>query len=181
MNKTITSIFIVPTLKIPREKLQENEYINGYIRDDRREVQYENSVYLLFRPKEIDKFKSFLDEEYERTKDLIDDYDYEDGYVVVVYKLDEKFKEDFELVKKGKYSKTSPSFQQLFPKIIKIKVNGLSRDEFSLQFKVFNKTEDLRRFWEERLGVIFDNDQEFWKAFIEENESLNLSKIKEYV
>jgi hypothetical protein len=172
---------MVPTLKIPKDSLRENGIINGYIKDGRREVQYEDCIYLLFRPTDLDKFREFLDSEYERTKAVIDDYDYENGYVVVVYQLDNKFKKDFELIKRSKYSKTSPAFQALFPKVIKIKKNGLHKDEISLQYRVFNRTEDLIKFWEEKLEVEFTDDQEVWHAFIEEDEILNLEKLKEYV
>lgn len=181
IKKTITSIFMVPTLKIGKERLVDNNFINAYSKDGNRDVQYENAVYLLFKPKDIDRFKEFMDTEYERTKDIIDDYDYEDGYVVAVYSLDKKFKRDFKLVEQGAYSKTSPEFQALFPKVIKIKKNGLHKDEISLQYRVFNKTEDLRKFWEDKLDVEFDDDMEVWGTFIEEDETLNLNKIKEYV
>jgi hypothetical protein len=172
---------MVPTLKIPKDALRENGFINGYIKDGSREVQYDGCIYLLFQPKDLDKFREFLDSEYERTKDLIDDYDYEDGYVVVVYQLDAKFSKDFDLVRKGRYSKTSPAFQALFPKVIKIKKNGLHRDEISLQYRVFNRTEDLIKFWEDKLGVEFSDDQEVWHGFEEEEEILNIKKLKEYV
>ena len=181
LKKSITSIFIIPTLGIDKEKMHDNGFLNGYIKDARRDVQYENAVYLLFKPKDLYKFKSFLDEEYERTKNIIDDYDYEDGYVVVVYTLNPKYKKDFDIIKKGKYSKTSKEFQGLFPKIIKLTKNGLRRDEISLQYRVFNKTADLKQFWEEKLDVQFDDDTEIWHGFVEENETLNLDKIKEYV
>jgi hypothetical protein len=181
IKKTITTIFMVPTLKINRDHLYDNGFMNGYVKDVRKDVQYENCIYLLFKPENIDKFKDFLDGEYERTKSIIDDYDYEDGYVVVVYELDNKYKRDFEYVKKGKYSKTSKEFQSLFPKIVKIKTNGRYKDEISLQYRIFNHTEDLVQFWENKLDVKFDDDQELWHAFIEENEILNLDKIKEYV
>ena len=181
VTKTITSIFMVPTLKINRENLMDNGFINGYIKDGRKDVQYENCIYLLFKPENLDKFRDFLDGEYERTKQIIDDYDYEDGYVVVVYELNQKFKRDFEFVKNSKYSRTSEEFQKLFPKLIKIKKDGVNREEISLQYRVFNKTEDLKQFWEERLGVEFDDDVEFWHGFFEENETLNLNKVKEYV
>jgi hypothetical protein len=181
LKKTITSIFMVPTLSINRDKLKDNEFINAYINDGRREVQFENCIYLLFSPKDLDKFKEFLDGEYERTAAIIDDYDYEDGFVVLVYELNKKFKKDFALVREGKYSKTSKEFQSMFPKVIKIKKNGLHRDEISLQYRVFNKTEDLRKYWEEKIGVEFDDTMEVWQGFIEENETLNLDKIKEYV
>jgi hypothetical protein len=172
---------MVPTLKIGKEKLVDNNFINAYSKDGRKDVQYENAVYLLFKPNSLDKFKEFLDGEYERTKDIIDDYDYEDGYVVVVYTLNDKFKRDFKIIKQGKYSTTSPEFQALFPKIVKIKKNGLHKDEISLQYRVFNKTEDLRVFWQEKFDVEFDDDMEVWGTFIEEDETLNLNKIKEHV
>lgn len=65
--------------------------------------------------------------------------------------------------------------------MIKIKKNGLHRDEISLQYRVFNRTEDLVKFWEDKLGVEFTDDQEVWHGFEEENEILNIEKLKEYV
>jgi hypothetical protein len=178
---TITSIFIVPTLSIDRGKLLDNGFVNGYIKDGKRETQYENAVYLLFKPEDLDKFRNFLDGEYERTKSIIDDYDYEDGYVVVVYELNSRLKSDIELVKQGKYSKTSKQFQGIFPKVVQIKKQGLRRDEISLQYRVFNKTEDLVQFWEDKLGMELPDDVEVWHGFFEEFETLDLDKIKEYV
>ena len=178
---TITSIFIVPTLSIGKEKLLDNGFVNGYIKDNKRDIQYENAVYLLFKPEDLDKFRNFLDNEYERTKSIIDDYDYEDGYVVVVYEINPRLKGDVELVKQGKYSQTSPAFQGSFPKVVQIKKNGLRRDEISLQYRVFNKTEDLVKFWEDKLGVELPSEVEVWHGFFEENEVLDLDKIKEHV
>jgi len=178
---TITSIFIVPTLSIGKDKLNDNGFINGYIKDVKRDIQYENAVYLLFKPEDLDKFRNFLDNEYERTKSIIDDYDYEDGYVVVVYEINPRLKGDIELVKQGKYSQTSPAFQGIFPKVVQIRKNGLRRDEISLQYRVFNKTEDLVKFWEDKLGIELPSDVEVWHGFFEENEVLDLDKIKEHV
>lgn len=178
IKKTITSIFIVPILKINKDDLKNNGYSNGYVEDGRKDVQYENSLYLLFKPENLDRFCTFLDNEYERTKNIIDDYDYENGYVVIVYKIDDKFKKDVELIKEGKYSKTSKVFQEMFPKTIKIQRDGLSRDEISLQYRVFNKTPDLIEFWEKKLNVTFDDAQELWEMFVKEEEILNLDKIK---
>lgn len=179
--KTITTIFIVPIFSIDKEKLKANGFVNGFIKDSRRDVQYKDSVYLLFKPEDLDKFRVFLDTEYERTKQIIDDYDYEEGYVVVVYQLSPRVLPDVELVKQGKYSQTSKKFQQIFPKLIKINKHGFQKDELSLQYRVFNKTEDLRQFWEDKLDVVFDDDMEVWHGFIEEKEILDLDKIKEYV
>lgn len=182
LEKTITTIFIVPVVKANREKLKENGFINGFIKDLGREIQYENAVYLLFKPTNKSKFRQFLNEEYERTSDLIDDYDYPGGYVVVVYNLNKEFTSDYELIKQGKYSKTSKKFQQIFPKIVKLMRNGLHRDEISLQYRIFNKTQDLKKYWEDILEVSFDDEMEYWQGWIEEKEILDINKlIKENV
>ena len=177
LERTITSIFIVPTLKIGSERLLGNGYVNGFIKDGKKEVQYEDCAYLLFQPTDLNKFKMFLDEEYQRTKSIVDDYDYEGGYVVLVYELDGKWANDFALVKQGKYSKTSDAFKNLFPKTVKIIKNGLRRDEVSLQYRIFRKANDLREFWEEKLGVEFDESMEVWQGWIEEKEILNIDAI----
>lgn len=181
LSKTITSIFMVPTLKVPKDKLMNNGFINGFIKDEER-PDYKDCIFLLFKPKNLDKFREFLDEEYERTKHIIEDYDYEDGYVVVVYQLNPEFKEDFELVKKGKYSKTSDKFKNQFPKVVKvINEKGLHRDEVSLQYRIFNKSGDLIDFWKEKLNIdiekIMGEDLEVWEGFDELRETLVISKF----
>jgi hypothetical protein len=181
IKKTITSIFMVPTLQIPKDELKNNGFINGYNKDATADVEYKNAIYLLFKPTDLDKFRLFIENERERTKSIIDDYDYNDGYVVVVYQLNSKFKDDFDLIRRGKYSKTSFKFQELFPKVVKIMKNGLHKDEISLQFRVFNRTQDLVDFWEKKFNLTFGEDQEVWNGFFEEEEILNLDKIKEHV
>ena len=127
IKRTVATIFMVPTLKIKRETLMENGFINGYLSDSRRDVQHRNAVYLLFKPTNLDKFREFLDNEYERTNYILDDYDYEDGYVVVVYQLNPVWREDFMLIREGMYSRTSQDFQKDFPKVIKIMKNDSIR------------------------------------------------------
>jgi hypothetical protein len=181
VKKNITSIFMVPTLKINRDILKDNGFVNGYLIDCKKDVQYKDCIYILFKPENIETFKEFLQDEYETTKSIVEDYDYEDGFVVVVYQLNSNFKKDFELIKQGKYSKTSRAFQETFPKIVKIKVEGLHKDELSLQYRVFNKTEDLREYWENKIGIAFDETMEVWTGWDEETEILNIDKLKEYV
>ena len=179
VRRTVTTIFIVPTLKINRDALNNNGYINGYMSDVRRDVQYENAVYLLFKPDNLDRFREFIDNELERTRQLIDDYDYEDGFVVVVYTLDKKWKKDFALVREGKYSQTSNEFQEQFPKVLKVIKNGLHKDEISLQYRIFKKTIDMREYWENRLDMEFTEDMEVWSGFDEVIETLDLNNIKQ--
>ena len=172
---------MVPTLKIHRDVLADNGFINGYCSDATGDVQYENVVYLLFKPTNLDKFRKFVDDERDRTSSLIDDYDYEGKYVVLVYQLDTKYNQDFNLIKQGRYSKTSSEFQSLFPKTVKVFKNGVYKDEISLQYRIFNKTDDLKNYWEDRLGVDFDESMELWNGWNEETESLDIEKIKQNV
>jgi len=177
--KTVTSIFMVPTLKISRDELFMNNCVNGYVLDKQRDVQYKNCIYLLFKPDDMDRFREFLDEEYVRTKELIDDYDYEDGFVVLVYKLPKKFKKDFDLVREGLYSKTSDQFKAAFPKVLKVIKNGLQRDDISLQYRIFNKSVQLKEYWEEKMDAEISEDAEVWTTFEINKETLDLELIKE--
>jgi hypothetical protein len=110
---------------------------------------------------------------------VIDDYDYEDGFVVVVYKLDNKWKKDFSLIREGLYSQTSEKFKASFPKNVKFIRYGMTVEKASIQHKIFNKTKDLRDYWEDRLDVSFTEDMELWNGFILENETLDLDKLKQ--
>src|SRR6478735_660094 len=101
-NPTVTSIFMVPTLNIDKNKLKGVGFIDGFIRDKNKDADYENVVYLLFHPPNMDAFMGAIDEEYERNSGIIEDYDYEGGYVVLVYGLNKDFEKDFKLIKKGK-------------------------------------------------------------------------------
>ena len=173
LEKTITSIFMVPSLKIPKEQLDKNNFINGYIKDLNRDVQYENAVYLLFKPENIDIFREFVDSEQERTQALIDDYNYDNKHIVLVYQLDNNFKNDFELIKQGKYSKTSKEFQNLIPEDKEFYIKGKQIKKKSLQYNIFNKTKELLEYWEEILDVQFKEEYELWYKFKEESETLN--------
>lgn len=169
---------MVPTLKLNRDDLLNNGFLNAYIKDNKLEAQYNNCIYLLFKPPDMIKFSSFIDQEYEKElTNLVDDYDYPGGHVVLVYQLNSRFKEDFELVKKGRYSKTSLEFQKLFPQVLKIFKNGLHRDEVSLQWRIFKKSEDLREYWENKINVDFSDDMEVWDTWEEDKEILDINKF----
>jgi hypothetical protein len=180
IKRSITALFMLRPLGLKIETLDKYGFVNAYINDHSQDHQYENCVYLLFKPSDMDIFSEFLEREKEE-KNVIDDYDYQGGYVVVVYECNPLYKKDFDFIKKGLYSKTSKEFQNIFPKVIKILRNGKHRDEISLQYRIFNKTQDLINFWEEKLGIEFEPGQEVWEGFHEENEVLNFNKIKNYV
>jgi len=177
--KTITTIFMFPTLGIEKSDRVENNFINAYSFDEAKDVQYEDCILLLFRPDNHARFRMFLEKERKRTKDFIDEYDYEGGYVVLVYKLPSKFKTDFNLVREGKYSKTSPAFQKEFAHTVHILTStGGTVEKISLQYRIFNKTQDLIRYWEDKTGITLGTEDEVWSKFMEERETLTLADVK---
>ena len=100
---------------------------------------------------------------------------------MLVYKLNPDFDIDFYLIRQGRYSETSKKFQKIFPKVIKIKKHGLHRDEISLQYRVFNKTDDMIEYWEDKLGIEWDDSLEVWEGFDESKEILDINKLKKSV
>ena len=92
-----------------------------------------------------------------------------------------EYRKDFELVRKGQYSKTSKKFQKLFPSVVKIVKNNLHKDELSLQCRIFNKTPDLVEFWEKEFDMNFNEEWEVWRGWEEEEEILYIDKVRNYV
>jgi hypothetical protein len=56
--------------------------------------------------------------------------------------------------------------------------NNLHRDEVSLQFRIFRKSQDLKNLWEDKLDMEFTDDMEVWPGFSIEKEELDLDKVK---
>jgi hypothetical protein len=178
ITKTITSLFILPILGIGKDDLMNNGFLNAFSKEELRDEKYKDCIYLLFKPTDLDRFREFLERENGRKAPIIDDFDLPKGFVVLVYKLDESYKHDYKLVRKGKYSQTSKEYQDLFPKVAKIMINGLHRDELSLQLRVFRKTPDLIEFWEKEFDVTFDENQELWFGYDNNKETLTKEKLE---
>lgn len=176
ISKNITSIFIVPTLKVSRDELKINGYIMGYIKDLNHSLNYDDNyvVFLLFEPKDLDVFKEFLNSQYENEFSLIEDYSHNENQHILVYKLDEKYKKDFDLIFQSKYSKTSKKFQELFPKTVIIN-NKVTE---SLQQLIFKKDIKLLKYWENTLSTndISKHGLEIWTEFNIDNEIIDLEE-----
>jgi len=170
-DKTITTIFIVPTLGIDKPILNENGFINGYLDDFNYDIDYEDVIYLLFKPKNLNAFKIFLEGIYENNKLIIEDYNSEKDEIIIIFKLNEKFKEDYDLILAGKYSETSEEFKDNFPKTVII--NG--KETKSLQAMIFDKDPKLARYWSKFLGddTVIDDSLELWPVINLNKEILN--------
>lgn len=173
--KTITSIFIMPTLGHNFPYLKSLGYIAAYAKDSSQDYQYDDAIYALFKPSNIEVFNTFLEKEYNRTNLLIEDYNLDKDHIVLVYKQLSRFKNDYDLIKQGKYSKTSKEFKELFPKYVYLYENGITKEETSIQHKIFNKSKDLIDYWREKVGTDLPEDQELWTTYEIENETLNFN------
>ena len=67
LTRSITTLFMVKPLGIGIEKLDKVGFINAFVRDVEHDCIYQDCVYLLFKPTDMDLFRDFIDSEYERT------------------------------------------------------------------------------------------------------------------
>ncbi len=165
-----STIFLLPGIGLQRRQLLRYGFIAAYIDDLNHEPHFKDSVYLLFRPPDMDLFQIFLDNEYLRaltsgTFRIQDDYDYAKGFVVIVYKFPDMYMEEYKLFLKGKYSMFCKEYVSLFPtKIEVLQDDGSKSWEFSLPYLIFNKIDKLKEFWEEKIGEPLEDDAECWTA-----------------
>lgn len=177
--KTDTTIFLLPVLGIEREKLDSHEFIDSFLDDVSKQTHHINCIYILFRPPDISAFQYFLEEERERYKNIVDDYDYSGGYVVMVYKFPKELLGDMDLVLKGLYSQTSMEFKKKFAQVKKIVTDsGLKRDLPSLQWMVFKKAAAIREDWERVLDIKMDESDEVWGKPDMSKQLLDIEEIK---
>jgi hypothetical protein len=174
-----STIFLLPGIGFQRRQLLKYGFIAAYIDDKNHEPHYEDAVYLLFRPADMDSFQVFLDERYEKGVGVIEDYDYGKGYVVVVYKFPQEYAEEYKLFLEGKYSKFREKYKNLFPtKIEVLEDDGSRRMQFSLPFLIFSKAKSLKEFWEEKIGTELEEDAEYWMVpDLDSKEVLDISEF----
>lgn len=179
LEKTITSMFLVPALGLDKETLHKYNYLNSYSEMVDKDKEYDpHVVYILFRPTSKELFQDFIEKQYDLEKGLLEDYNLDDEFVVLVFQLDDKFKKDYELVKISKYSKTSKDFQKLFPAlVVKKNQKGIITQRPSLQKLVFTKDPSLHNYWEQKIGGKLPEDAEVWYDFNIEKETLDFESI----
>jgi hypothetical protein len=175
LQKTISRVFMAPTLGINKLEAEKQGLINSFLKDKSAGIEEKDCIILAFRPADETGFQQFLNSEIRRTNSLTRHYSYPSGIKMMVYKLDPRYASDYKLVKQGKYSKTSKTFQGLFPKFVTVKsLFGAEEEKISLQHRVFNKSNDVKKFWETRLGVDFSEDQELWPIMSMEKETFQI-------
>lgn len=165
---TVTSLFLLPIFKVPIRKLDEYGFVNSFLYDKHRTDSLEDAktIYVLFHPdtSQIILLQKQI-EDWENNGFLLGDYDYPDGYVVVMLKFPDKFRDQYKLFLKGQYSKFSTEFKDAIPRKVftgAIAPDGSAAEEDSLQFRIINKRVMLKNYWEDQIGDEFDAEGEYW-------------------
>jgi hypothetical protein len=173
--KNCTTIFLLPGIGHTRQKLLPYGFLAAYLDDINHEVHYEESVYLLFKPEDVSAFQKFLEDEYKKSSLIVEDYEYRGGYVVVVYKIDPRYLPEYGLFLEGKYSKFSSGYIALFPSEITSPTPKGVGAKPSLHYHIFNRTKEIRGYWEKKIGQDLPVDMEMWSSPDMEKEVLDIA------
>jgi len=172
---TNTTLFLVPVLGLDVDGLVVNHgFINGYMEDKEQDTSSPCPVFLLFRPDDLIEFQKFVDQEYKRTDNLVLDYDYDGGFVVLLYEFSEKFHKDYRRFIKGKYSKFSLAFTARLPAYEK-NPDGSISSEISLQRNIVLKIPDFVALLEEDFETEIPG--ECWSIPDKTTETLDIEKV----
>lgn len=171
-----TNMFIVPLLNIGRDNLMRLGFVDAFMKDEIREIEYERVVYLLFKPHDIDKFNIFIEEQRESNLPILDEFDYKE-WTILVYKLPKKFEKDYEKILLGKFSETSAEYQKAIPKFYQVNKDGASVYKMNIQHMVFTKDDELKKYWKSELDLIITNSDSHWHHY-QEREILNDASLK---
>jgi hypothetical protein len=178
--KNCTTIFLLPGIGHTRQELLKFGFLAAYLDDVNHEVHYEESVYLLFKPENAQVFQKFLENEYKTGSRIVEDYDYEGGYVVVVYKINEKYLPEYQLFLQGKYSEFAKEYIDKFPtEIIVQDQAGMPVLKKSLHYHIFNRTKEIKEYWENKVGEKLPKNMELWSAPDMSKEVLDITLYQE--
>lgn len=186
--KTNTTRFLLPCFGIHISKYFELGFINAYLSDKNREKINDKDIhiYLLFKPnnKQLKLLQETIEKLEEHNNLILEDYDYENNYVVIVFKLPERFKNDYNLYIEGKYSQLSDTITQYYPEEITINYSNGEATGKSLEWMACNKSPKLKAYLEKKYNIDMTDSQEYWSIPGPEEVldiSLLLSKEKEII
>ena len=175
-----STLFLLHPLGLSRKALEGTGFCNCYLRDENKpEYEGMNVVLLLFHVKSKERFNWFVAKERVRTNLFIDEYDYDEGYVVLVYEFPEELAEDFERFKLGKYSEFSEQMKSCYPTEQEVIIEGKRMKSPSIQHMIVERVGEWKDIIEESLGVHLDNEAEYWQVprMLEENLTIPPKKI----
>lgn len=164
--KTLSFAYLLPLVN-KEINSKKNGIINVYLFDINNpdKINYD----YLFILVDSFIFKSYLDNDY-----IIDKYEVDDNYYMLVVKLPESYKADIKLIVNGKYSKIQNDTKRLI-------LNYHNLKPHHKLYKVLYKVKEYKEEIENNLNVKLSNTQELGEIFDLHKETYtNLIKEKEY-
>lgn len=156
MKWNCSTIFLLNPLGLDKKRLDKIGFVETYLKDEYNQIEYENPVFLLFRPENVYSFQVFVENEYSRinrftgTRDLVADYNRENGEVVLVYRF--PFNRDYEKFLKGKYSEFSVEILKTYPRTQKSE-GGV--EILALPYRIITKDRESQEILETVYGESF--------------------------
>lgn len=185
--ETITRFFLMPATGLAPNIYIKQGLLNSYsgywefpqtMVEDQSSIT-EHLIFNLYRYKDVDVFREFLEYLYEFDPTICYDFPVEnfDDLHITEHALPEKFNQDYLKVKCGQYSRTSREFQALFPKKITTTYQGIKVSDYSFQYQIFNKMDKIKNFWEDEFAIRFDEEDEIWEGFDTKKEYLSKDSL----
>lgn len=192
---TKTATFLFPLLQIPKSLFDcdirdrfgrlkySTRFINAYLEDETINKYKSNDqidyVFVVVRSYQDVDFNTFYSTAQALTN-YVDDYEFK-GCCILVFSVPNERKEDFHLIKNGRYSEVSTDGKRLI-----LANNFFSGKVFTLPL-ILNKAEVLKTSWEDRLTFIGKDiyspadlgDQEVWPIIDNVKEVLTKEVITE--
>ena len=131
-------------------------------------------IYLVFQPETFSKnFVNFTQNFLEAHSEYKLNYDLEDGKVVYVFGVPEKYSQDIELLKKGKYSAVTKDFKSLFPQTI---INNKGEKVLFSNWMILHKHPLWKKHMENYVGQEIPQDLDLWDPLNPAKEIYNYNK-----
>jgi len=193
---TKTSTFIFPLLEIPKllfkcdvkstgdKLIMTTRFLNSYLFDrDLNNQVYNEGPYIFiviksYQDKLFDTFHSDLIE----LSNYVDEY-MKNDYLVTIFKIRDKYLDDYELIKQGKYSEISKDVKTM------ITNNNYFTGKPYIVPLILCKADELKESWERRLSIdepelsttslVNLDGQEVWGVLDEEKENLTKEVLLE--
>lgn len=169
------------------DMIKKSGYVDAYISDPEimnilQLTERQRFLFLLFRNKKLnlEDLKRITTSLAAIPVEIVFSYELVNDYSMIVIEFPERFVDDFDHVVKGNYSKLSQSFKDRFPttkEALNTKGQVMGK-EYTLYYHIFNKTQWLKDFWMERLGLCeLDPKLELWEIPNETDLTFNIQNI----
>lgn len=180
----LVTAILMPALDISHEEMTNIGFIMAYADDaDYEHTEKCQKLFLFTKPHSQFEVGKFIEK---READIIETYDYPGGYTMIVFRFPERFKEDYKLYQKSKYSKIS---QELKNKIKRVEIAFPKHFQYTEEDKIIeeinynrgyhivNKTELIKNYWSELFNVHFEDDWEVGPLARKSGWTFNYNKI----